>query len=574
MTGHDQVAAQSQSLRLDRAAPLVEEATDTLPIGPLQEGLWVFWKLNPTSAAYNLPVVFQVEGEFDAAAAQFAFDQTVRRHEALRTTFRETESGVVQVVSGDPGPLPVKVVDLRGVPEAERDERLAAVVHAETNAPFDLATEPSIRLTAIRVAPARTSFVLALHHIVCDGTSASRVLADFEAFHQAARQRTVPQLPPAPPGYTEVVRRQLAGLSGQGLREELDYWRDRLTGVRGSALPGDGGDRPAAGTHRTCAVSTYLEPELAAAVLDHARRARATPFAVLLCTMQVMIALATGDGEVVLGTTTEGRSRRFAATVGMLANTLVIRSAIDPSASFAALLSEVSLDLMDALDHQDLPYSRAIAQLPGSGRGLGDDLIRTMFAAGAGGGLTDRDARDSGVPAYRVEGPFELITLCYVQGPVVALDWEFALRTYSRATAAGYRDAYREILAAVLRDPEAPIGSLGLTEVLTRLVPDASRTNVAVPSEPVSADPGTADGAGAGEAALSPVEAAVAAIWSEFLQVPVESPADDFFLLGGHSMVASQVVAVVRRKVAPVTMRKLFDHPRLRDFCALLEVGQ
>jgi hypothetical protein len=583
MTAHDQMGA--QSLRRDDATPLVEATTDTLPIGPLQEGLWVFWKLNPTSAAYNIPEVIHLEAELDLAATQFAFDETVRRHEALRTTFHETESGVVQVVSSDPGPMPVKVVDLRGVPEAERADRLAAIVHAEANAPFDLATEAPIRLTAIRVAEARTSLVFVAHHIVCDGTSMSRLLEDFDTLHQAARRGTLPELPPAPPGYTEVVRRQLAALSGQDLREDLDYWRDRLTGARGSALPGDGGSRPAdgaEGTHATCAVSTVLEPELAAAVLDHARRARTTPYAVLLCTMQVMIALASGDGEVVLGTTTDGRSRRFAATVGMLANTLIIKSAIDTSASFAAVLGEVSLNLMDALDHQELPYSRVIAELSGSGRGLGEDLIRTMFAGGAHGGLTVREERDAGVPAYRVEGPFEVMTLCYVEGSMVALDWEFVLRSYSRETAAGYRDAYQKILAAVLREPEAPIDSLGLTDMLTRLVPDASPTAVAVSPEPVSpesgtsngADAGTSNGGRAGDNTLSPVEVAVAAIWAEFLQVPVESPLDDFFKLGGQSMVASQVVAVVRRKVAPATMRILFDHPQLRDFCAQLDAGE
>lgn len=569
MTTQDHVRAESP--RIDGAVPPVDETSDTLPIGPLQEGLWVFWRLNPASAAYNLPEALHVEGEFDLDALQFAFDETVRRHEALRTTFRETESGVVQVVSHAPGRMPVRVTDLRDVPEPERAERIAATLFDEANAPFDLAADMPIRLAAIRVAEERTSILLVVHHIACDGPSLSRVLEDFEAFHQAARRGAVPDLPPAPPGYTEFVRRQLDALSGQGFREEREYWRERLAGVRGSVLPGDGGSRPAEGTHRTCAVSTVLEPELAAAVLDYARRARATPFTVLLCAMQIMFAHAANDREVVLGTAVEGRPRRFAGTVGMLVNTLVIKSTVDRAASFGAVVEAVSLDVMDALDHQELPYSRAIAELEVSGRGLGDDLINTMFTAGAKGSPTVRGERDSGVPAHRVEGPFELITWCYVEDSVVALDWEFALRTYSRETAAGYRDAYREILAALLRDPEAPIDSLGLTGVLTRLVPGTSPN---APAGPAEAPPEAETSHGTGDTTLSPVEAAVAAIWSEFLGVPVESPFDDFFELGGHSMVASRAVAVIRRKVAPATMRKLFDHPRLRDFCAQLDAGE
>ncbi|MCT2588282.1 hypothetical protein JT362_34750 [Actinophytocola sp. S1-96] len=535
----------------------------------------MFWKLNPTSPAYNIPEVIHFDGEFDPAAVQFALDETVRRHEALRTTFRETESGVVQVVSPDPLPMPVKVTDLRGVPETERADRLAATLYDEANAPFDLATDLPVRLTAIRVTDARTSVLLVVHHIVCDGTSIACLLKEYAAFYRAAREDTPPDLPPAPPGYTEVVRQQLAALSGPNLREELDYWRDRLTGVRGSALPRDRDSRPTANSLRTDAVSTVLEPELAAAVLEHARRARTTPFAVLLCAMQVMIAIGTSEDEVALGTVTSGRPRRFAATVGMLANTVVIKSAIDRAASFAAVLDDVSLDVMDALDYQDLPYSRVIAELHGSGRGQGDDLVRTMFVAAASSGRDAGAKRDYEIPAYRVEGPFELIVLCHVMGEVVALDWEFALRSYSRETAAGYRDAYREILAALLRDPDAPIDSLKLTDVLARLVPNAyppsaagAPNSVTSGVEPPAA--GTSDNPAADDAVLSPVEEAVAAIWSEILDIPVTAPSDNFFQLGGHSMVASRAVALVRRKVAPATMRLLFDHPELRDFCAQL----
>ncbi|WP_216214818.1 condensation domain-containing protein [Amycolatopsis aidingensis] len=542
----------------------------TLPIGPFQEGIWLFWRLNPASPAYNMPEIFYFDGDFDAKAAEFAFNETIRRHESLRTRFHETESGVMQVIDRDPEPVPVNVVDLRGLSAVMHTERLESVLDAEANVPFDLAAGPAVRLTAIQVSESRTALVLVAHHIVCDGTSMAIVLHEFGELYKSARRETPPDLGPIAPGYGTFVEEQLATLADGGLEEESAYWRERLAGVTGSALPGTGhtaAHQP--GALEVHAESTVLADSLAEAVSAYARRARSTPFAVLLCAMEVMIAAATGDGDVAVGTATSGRTPRFAGTVGMLANVVVARSRIDIAKSFATVLEAVSLDLMDAIDHQGLPFSRMVAELHEAGLERGVELVRTMFASGATGGLNLGEGTLSEVAARTVDGPFDLSVACYVESSGIALDWEYALRTYSPEAARGYCAAYQEILALLLDQPDAAMDSLGLTEVLARVHPSA---RAAAPS-PGAVSPAAEPG-GPADAALTSVEAAVAAIWSEVLGVPIEAPHDDFFESGGHSMLASVAVASVRKKVSTTaTLRMLFDHPQLRDFSSRLSTG-
>lgn len=547
----------------------MDAMTDTLPIGPLQEGIWLFWRLNPSSPAYSMPEIFRFDGDFDVKAAEFAFNEVIRRHEALRTTFHETDSGVVQVIDRDPEPVSANVVDLRGLPAAVRSERLQSALEAASNEPFDLSAEPAIRLTAIQVSESRTTLVLIAHHIVCDGLSMTVVLDEFGELYRSARRGTPPDLGPIPPGYSTFAKGQLAALANGTLREESAYWRERLAGVTGSALPGvDHTATRAPGALDTCMVSLTLDDELTEALSEHARRARSTPFAILLCAMNVMIAAVTGDGDQALGMATSGRTPEFARTVGMLANMIVVRSQIDLSHTFAATLEEVSLDLMDAIDHQDLPFSRMVAGLHATGPQPGADVVRMLFSAGATGGLKLGEGRLSEVVARTAEGPFDLVVDCDISPSGIALDWEYALRTYSHEVAQGYCAAYQEVLAALLHQPDAPIDSLGLTEILARVAPlprgDAP-TSAAVP--PV-AEPDRSTDAG-----LTAVEEAVAAIWSEVIGVPVESPHDDFFKLGGHSLLASQVVVSVRKRIShTASLRLLFDHPQLRDFVSCLDV--
>lgn len=444
----------------------------TFPLGPLQEQIWRFWRQNPQSSGYIMPEVYFFDGDFDVEAAELALTETARRHESLRTTFHEADSGVVQLVSRDPAHVPVEVLDLRGMAASEQAERLESAVSAAANLPFDLSAQPAIRLTAILLSESRTGLVMAVHQIVCDGASIVTVLDDFGELYRAARRGTPPNLPPISPGYGTFVTEQLAALADGAFSDDSAYWAEWLAGSTGSRLPGDShgvtGD-PA--TLNTYALPTTLDTKLAEAVRAYARGARTTPFSVLLCAMSVMIAAATGDGDVSVGTATSSRTPRFARTVGMLTNMVVARSRIDLSGTFAAALEEVSLNLLDAIDHQDLPFSQVVNDLSVAGSQGGTDLIRTTFSAGTVGGLKLGEGSLSERVIRSSQGPFDLAVVCEITASGIALDWEYALRTYSRELARDYCGAYQEILATLLEVPDAAMSSLGLTEMVARVAP-------------------------------------------------------------------------------------------------------
>jgi len=62
------------------------------------------------------------------------------------------------------------------------------------------------------------------------------------------------------------------------------------------------------------------------------------------------------------------------------------------------------------------------------------------------------------------------------------------------------------------------------------------------------------------------VERRLAAIWSELLDVKEFSVTDNFFDLGGNSLLAMQVLARIRRAFhVEVSVRSLFDGPSIDD---------
>ncbi|HKH45555.1 MAG TPA: amino acid adenylation domain-containing protein, partial [Thermoanaerobaculia bacterium] len=69
-----------------------------------------------------------------------------------------------------------------------------------------------------------------------------------------------------------------------------------------------------------------------------------------------------------------------------------------------------------------------------------------------------------------------------------------------------------------------------------------------------------------------PVEEALAAVWSDVLGVPRVGARDNFFDLGGHSLMAARVVSRLRTALAiELPVRAIFENPVLADLAAAVE---
>src|SRR5207248_8484558 len=86
---------------------------------------------------------------------------------------------------------------------------------------------------------------------------------------------------------------------------------------------------------------------------------------------------------------------------------------------------------------------------------------------------------------------------------------------------------------------------------------------------------GRAAGGGAGFVApRSPTEERIAAIWAEVLGVEPVGAFDDFFAMGGHSLLAAQVVSRLRYALAiELPLRALFEAPSVAGLAERIEVG-
>src|SRR4028119_1730367 len=87
-----------------------------LPLSFAQQGLWFIDQLEKESTAYNQLFAVHLCGSLNVAVLEQALTEIVRRHEVLRTTFKNVDGQPVQVIAPNLD-LNLSVVDLSDLPE-------------------------------------------------------------------------------------------------------------------------------------------------------------------------------------------------------------------------------------------------------------------------------------------------------------------------------------------------------------------------------------------------------------------------------------------------------------------------
>ncbi|REG14197.1 amino acid adenylation domain-containing protein, partial [Archangium gephyra] len=360
----ERLAARVLEAKRGIKAPLKRVPRDgALPLSFAQQRLWFLDQLEQGSVFYNVPAVVRLRGELKTEALERSFEELVRRHEALRTTFRVENGEPVQVISEEPR-LAFSVEELSALPEAGREAEARRRSEEEAQRPFDLAQGPLLRTKLLKLGELEHVLVLVMHHIVSDGWSMGILVRELAGLYEAYSQGKSSPLAELPVQYADYAAWQRQWLSGEVLDEQLGYWRKQLEGAPPVLeLPTDK-PRPSVRTYRGESRHVMWPKALWKAVETLGRREGATPFMVLLAAFQTVLSRYSGQEDVSVGSPIAGRTHaRTEGLIGFFVNTLVLRTRLDGNATFRELLRQVREVTLGAYAHQDVPFEKLVEEL-------------------------------------------------------------------------------------------------------------------------------------------------------------------------------------------------------------------
>ncbi len=467
-----------------RPEPQPRGAGLTYPLSFAQRRLWFLAQLEPGSPFYGVPTILRLGGRLDVTALQRGLQAIVERHEALRTTFRSTDDGPVQVIAPPPS-LSLETIDLREFPPAEREKEALRLVAEVARRPFDLERGPMLRADLFKLDEEDYVLLLGLHHIVADGWSAGILSREILSLYDGFAHGRTTSLPPLPVQYVDFAVWQRRWLEGKVLEDQLAFWKEALGGeLPVMRLPTDY-PRPAAADYRGQAQTLFLPRPLAAELGSLARREGATLFMVLLAAFAILLGRLTGQEDMVIGSPIANRNQaEVEGVVGFFINTLALRVDLSGQPSYSELLRRVRDMALGAFAHQDLPFEKLVEVLQPE-----RDLNRTpMFSVLFN--VINTPPRTMEVPGLRIErleeaepeARFDLTFYAEEQGDELRLRLLYQKALFSSRRAACLMDQFERLLEQAVTAPERSIASYSL-------VTPASRPVLPDPAQPLPASP-------------------------------------------------------------------------------------
>ncbi len=437
---------------------------ERVPLTFAQKRLWFLEQLEPENRIYNDVDTLRLTGELDAAAMGRAFEEVVRRHEALRTVFVEEDGEPAQVVR-DEFPAALDYLDLSHLPETGRMAEVRRVADETTRASFDLARGPLIRPLLLRLGERDHALLVPVHHIVTDGWSQGIVFRELFTLYDAFRQGRPSPLTPPGLQYGDFAVWQQRYLAAGALERQAAYWKERLRGVPALLeLPTDRA-RPAEQSYRGRAYEFMVSREVSAQLQTLAQERGATLFMVLLAAFSALLARYTGEEDVVVGSPIANRTRpELESLVGLFANTLAFRTDTSGDPTFRELLERVRDEVFEDYAHQDLPFERLVEELRVE-RSLSYNPVYQVLLTLQN---TPRGRLSlGGLEMYPLEtthdtSKLDLSLTAIPLGEGLYAGWEYSTELFDRASVARLTDRFVTLLRGISEHPDRRLSELPL----------------------------------------------------------------------------------------------------------------
>ncbi|WP_431898637.1 non-ribosomal peptide synthetase/MFS transporter [Nonomuraea sp. bgisy101] len=413
------------------------------PLAPAQEPLWFMEHLSPGTATYTITLAVRLREPLDEERLRAALDELPRRHESLRHRFPTSEEGTPAVHVADAAEVPL------AIERAADDDEAAALIGAAAAVPLDLARGPLLTALAVTLDDRHHVLTLLVHHLVADGQSAQLLMRDLLALYRGES----PAAPAVRFGDVALWLRE------RPFERELDYWRAQLDGLPRAELPADRA-RPAQQRFDGATHVHELDAELTERVAELARRHGATPFMALLAVFHVLLARLSAQDDVAVATPVAGRTRpELDDVVGMFVNTLVLRATLDDDPSFADLLGRTKDMVVDALDHQELPFTTLVDALGVPRDPSRQPLVDTLFS------MHDLAAGEDDFPLRPGSSRYDLELYVVPAGDGLACAFTYKTTLFSADTVARIAGHFGALVRAAVDTPDLRVSRLPLGDI-------------------------------------------------------------------------------------------------------------
>jgi mycobactin peptide synthetase MbtE len=535
------------------------------PLSYSQLAMWFQYRMRGANDVFNMALALRFSGPLDAAVLTQALRDVVARHESLRTNFVEHEGVPYQHVQ------PKLEFEISAVEVAadQVDETIAELRRYV----FTLESEPLIRPTLLTLGSDSHVLLLLIHHIVTDHASLGIVFEELITAYRARLDGHAPRWAAPPLQFADyaVWQRNAFDAPGDWGRAELAHWRRALAGMPYDSSVVPDHTRPLVLGRRGEVVNLTVSADRRAALVQLAEESGATEFTVYQTILAVLLHKLGGGTDIAIGSPAASRIDLATANLtGPCANVVVLRTDLSGDPSLRTAVARSRETVLNALAHQELPIERLVESLnPPRSPSRNHPLFQnSIHFRGEDWSLLSRDLTENGeTTVLPLPMDFEISLLDLNVSVNVTADGALDVRVVANADLYEPRNvglignALNAVFDAFATMPDSAVSRL-------ELLPAAELETLRAAPTPADAQPSQPLTGGSAE-----TEDALIALLEELLGITGVDREDNFFGIGGDSIISVQLAARATALGMVLTPAMVFQHMTMAELAAAVDAA-
>lgn len=541
---------------------------ERIPVSYSQLAAWFQYRLEGARAEFNIPFARRLEGPLNSDALGAALNDVVARHESLRTNYAEHEGVPYQIVH--PAlQLELPIIDVA----ADQVDQMMSELRSYVLTPE---AGPLIRATLLRIDPRTHVLFIIVHHIMADHASLGILLDDLIVAYRARIDGSAPQWGPLPFQFADYAVWQHGAFDSDWGQTELAYWRDALAGLPDEIAVAHDHARPPVLAKEKGRVVTFTVPAARRATLTQfAERNGVTEFMLYQAVLAVWLHKLGGGTDIPLGCPVASRIEPGAAQViGLFANMVLLRNDLSGDPTLRTVVERSRSLVLDGFAHQEVPYERVVEALNPPRTLSRNTLFQNMIHFhGEDWALVPRGlTATGGTVVVPLALDFDISLLDLDLSMKVTPDGVLEVRVVANAdlyepeTVSLVADALNNALDAFAQTPDLPVSRL-------ELLPAADMARLLAPPTPRVAASGRPQPATGGSGDSLETQRILIALLEEILEITDVDPEDNFFALGGDSIISIKWSAQANARGLALTPPMVFEHMTIAELAAAVDAA-
>jgi amino acid adenylation domain-containing protein len=307
-----------------------------------QKQLYLIWRNNPYSAAYNIPLVLDVPEAINIFAVERAIKALIEENSVLRSRYFESDGEIYQQICAPQ-------VDFKYIQTTNHEN----CIKSELNTSFDLSKPIMLRTRVIQNLN-RFYLTLVFHHIAIDEWSLNVILNKLQDFYkQYCDQRTISLNP-------DIQFVDYAKWINNKKHFDTNYWQDQLSGEIPKLRLSTDSIRPPIKKFEGRTISRTFSSDFAEATKRLVSKYESSEYRLLLLAYFIFLSKETSQESIITGIPISCRENsQLKNMIGFMLNTLPLKMNLHQSNSITELVKMINL----SMDKLSLNANQSIRKL-------------------------------------------------------------------------------------------------------------------------------------------------------------------------------------------------------------------